>query len=143
GASLRWEDRGVEVRALSSAAPGRAGRAARAGRLRLPFLVPMRSLQRRTDGPVVVPGRVRGIARFAPVEITVPAEDPLVWLSGRHHGVVVSGARVLLRPARHHTGLFSTFRSPLRAAEPALSVPGDGVQCAFTPADRTLVSRAL
>ena len=148
GASLRWDDRAIDVRAE----PGRhAGRFRRLGSLaglsglRLPFLVPMRSLQRRTDGPVVVPGHVRGIARLAHVDLVVPDDDPLAWLAGRHRGLVVSGARVLLRPARRPTGLFSTFRAPLRAAEPALSIPGDGVQCAFTPAGRgrAPVTRAL
>src|SRR4051812_19847605 len=85
GASLRWEDRGVDIRALSAS----VGEGSRwAGRLRVPFLVPLRSLQRRTDGPVVVPGHARGIARFAPVVVAVADDDPLNWLAGSHRGLI-------------------------------------------------------
>ena len=68
--SLRWVERGVEVRGVPA-------------RWRLPVLVPVRALQRRTDGPVIVPGRLRGVARPARVEVEVGgADDPLAPLAG-------------------------------------------------------------
>src|SRR4051812_15917348 len=84
---LRWEERGIEI------AGGGHG-------WRLPALVPMRSLQRRADGPVVVPGRLRGRARIGAMEVTVPADDPAFWLAGRHRGIAVQGMRAVLKPAR-------------------------------------------
>lgn len=104
---LRWAERDIEVRA-------------RPGRVSLPFLVPVRSLQRRDDGPVVVPGRLRGRARLARVDVTAPDDDPLAALSGRHPGVSVAGMRLLVKPARHPVGLTSTLLAPLRAPAPAL-----------------------
>ena len=106
---LRWTERGIEV-------------AGRAGGLPLPVLVPVRSLQRRTDGPVVVPGRLRGRARLTRLDITVPADDNLAGLAGIHPGAHVAGMRFLVRPARQPVGLASTLRAPLRAPEPALSL---------------------
>src|SRR5947207_8235757 len=97
----------------------------------LPLVLPMRSLKRRADGPVVVPGRLRGVARLGTVDVAVPAGDPLVALAGYHHGVLMDGMRLLLRPARRPAGLVSTLRAPLRAAEPALTgAPGSGVAAA-------------
>lgn len=110
---LRWEDCGVEVRA----APWGP---------RLPVLVPARAVQRRGDGPVVVPRRLGGLLRPARVTVSVPAGVdglPPEWpaVAGRHRGAVVSAARLLMRPARHPSGLLSTFRAPLSAVEPGLS----------------------
>jgi hypothetical protein len=107
---LRWEERGFEVRG-------------RAGRLVLPFLVPLRSLQRRADGPVVVPGRVRGRVHPGRVLVDVPDDDELFRLAGHHQGMTLTGMRLLLRPARRPAGLVSTLRAPLRAAEPAMTLP--------------------
>src|SRR5439155_1679442 len=60
-----WEDRDIVVRGRPwGPAP--------------PLLVPMRALQRRGDGPVVVPGRLRGRAQLARVELEVPDGDALV-----------------------------------------------------------------
>lgn len=121
--SLWWDERGIEVR-------GRPGRSP------LPLLLPLRSLQRRADGPVVVPGRLRGVARLGTVDVTVPGGDPLVALAGHHRGAVMDGMRLLLRPARRPTGLVSSLRAPLRAAEPALTgAPGPGVAaaCPYEP----------
>ena len=44
---LRWVDRDITVRGVASRVP-------------LPFLLPLRAVQRRNDGPVVVPGRLQG-----------------------------------------------------------------------------------
>jgi hypothetical protein len=105
---LHWPDRGIIVR----------------GRGRgpvLPGLVPIRTLQRRADGPVVVPGRLRGRGRLTRVEVEVPAADPLGALAGKHLGVQVASMQCTIRPARHPVGFASTFRAPLQAPEPALA----------------------
>lgn len=107
---LRWSDRDVCVRGVP-------------GSLVLPFLVPMRALQRRGDGPVVVPGRVRGRARMATVTVYAPAEDQLSCLAGSHRGAHLAGMHFTVRPARRPVGFSSTLLAPLRAPEPALSVP--------------------
>ncbi len=92
----------------------------RCSRLRLPFLLPVRSLQRRGDGPVVVPGRLRGRASITSVHVAAHAGGDLGDLSGAHPGVHVAGMRFLVRPARHPFGFTSSLRAPLRAPEPAL-----------------------
>lgn len=102
---LRWEERGIVVR-------GEATRAV------LPALVPVRALQRRTDGPVVVPGRLRGLARVARVTVEAPADDDVAPLAGDHLGVVVAGMRFVVRPARHPAGVTTSLRAPLRAPDP-------------------------
>lgn len=108
---LRWEDRGVEMR-VHGVGP------------RFPAVVPTRSVQRRGDGPVVVPRRLAALLRFARTAVVVPVDDPLAWLAGPHPGALLSAARMLVRPARHPSGLLSSFRAPLRAAEPGLSYRG-------------------
>ena|SRR5438105_9059227 len=105
---LRWVERGLAVR-------GRARSAV------VPLVVPFRNLQRRADGPVVIPGRMRGRAHLGRVEIDIGEHDPLVWLAGRHRGAVVLGAHYVLHPARLPSGLASTLRAPLTAPEPAMS----------------------
>jgi hypothetical protein len=106
--SLRWVEREIEVRGVP-------------GRTRLPLLVPVRALQRRRDGPVVVPGRLRGLARLATVSVSAPRDDVLAALTGQHRGITVDSMRFLIRPARTPFGLASTLRAPLAAPEPALS----------------------
>ena len=108
--TLTWEDRDVVVRAMPS---GPA----------VPMIAPVHSLQRRADGLVVVGGRLRGRARSARVEITGPDTDRLAGLAGSHRGMVLSGMRMVVNPARRPAGLTATLRAPLRAAEPALSWP--------------------
>ena len=105
--TLRWAERGVTVRGIPT-------------RWRLPVLVPVRALQRRTDGPVVVPGRLRGLARLARVEVDVPAVDVLAPVVGTHRGCTVDGMRFVVRGARHPFGLTSSLRAPLAPPEPAL-----------------------
>ncbi|MGH9223221.1 MAG: acetoacetate decarboxylase family protein [Acidimicrobiales bacterium] len=112
--SLTWEERTVRVRAVPS---GPA----------MPVVLPMRALQRRADGMVVVPGRLRGRARVARVEVEAVEGDALAGLAGAHRGLLVAGLHLKVDPARHPMGLTATFRAPLRAPEPALSWgdPGD------------------
>jgi hypothetical protein len=111
---LRWVDRDVCVRGIPRPTP-------------LPMLLPMRALQRRGDGPVVVPARLRGRAHLARVHVYVPREDPLTGLAGEHRGLHLSGMRFVVKPARHPVGIVSTLLAPLRPVEPALScrTPGD------------------
>lgn len=109
--TLRWAERDLEV-------------TGRATRLRLPFLAPVRSLQRRGDGAVVVPGRLRGRGCLTSVSVTVPPGDELADLGGPHPGVHVAGMRFLVRPARQPIGFTSSLRAPLRAPEPALFLTG-------------------
>jgi hypothetical protein len=110
---LVWEERGIVVSAVAS-------------RRALPVLVPVRTLQRRSDGPVVVPGRLRGRARPARVMVKVPGGDELEGLDGDHRGAVVAGMRFVLHPARHPVGRTSSLRAPLRAPEPALWLGPNG-----------------
>ncbi len=106
---LRWEERSIVVRASPTGPP-------------LPVLCPLRSLQRRADGPVFTRGHFRGRGRVARLEIEVPAGDPLIGLAGRHRGLMISGLRLVMHPARRPTGLTATLRTPLVAPEPGLSL---------------------
>jgi hypothetical protein len=123
---VRWEDRGIVLRAATTGP-------------RLPFFVGMRSVQRRGDGPVLVPRRVAAVGQFARGEVEVTADDPLAWLGGAHGGIVLSAARLVLRPARHPLGLLSSFRAPLKSAEPGLSYRGS----AGSPARSSAAAEAL
>jgi hypothetical protein len=105
---LRWVERGMVVRGRPT------------GPL-LPLLIPFRNLQRRGDGPVVVPASVRGRGHLARIEVELGPNDPLVWLAGTHRGLVVDGLHFTLDPARLPAGLTSTLRAPLTAPEPAMS----------------------
>ncbi|MDP9070902.1 MAG: acetoacetate decarboxylase family protein [Actinomycetota bacterium] len=85
--SLRWDDRGLEVRGPTSG-------------LAVPVWAPVRALQRRDDGPVVVPGRLQGSARPGLVTVEVPADDALAPMGGTRAGAFVSGLRLVVEPAR-------------------------------------------
>lgn len=111
--TLRWDERKISVTAVAGGVP-------------LPTLVPLRAAQRRSDGLVTVGGRLRGLARLASVEISVPDDDPLAALAGRHHGAVVSGAHLVMSKARLHEKSRAAERAPRGAAEPALSCPHRG-----------------
>jgi hypothetical protein len=115
-----WLDGGLEVRASV------------VGRARVPLVMPARSLQRRHDGPVVLPRWLWGVARPARVDVEVglgslPAwmDDPSrswAWLAGPHAGLVVSSLRLAAAPARQPAGFLSSLRAPhAPSAEPALS----------------------
>ena len=110
---LRWEERDIVVRACPTGP-------------HLPVLLPLRALQRRADGLVSVRGHLRGRGRMAHLEVDVPAGDDLAGLAGRHVGVMVSGMRLVVNPARRPVGLAATLRAPLRAPEPALSLARQG-----------------
>ncbi|MDQ4069500.1 MAG: acetoacetate decarboxylase family protein [Actinomycetota bacterium] len=105
---LRWEERHIVVRASPVGPP-------------LPVLLPLRALQRRADGLVSVRGYAKGRGRIARVEVTAPDDDGLSALVGPHRGLLVSGMRLVVNPARRPVGLSATLRAPLRAPEPALS----------------------
>lgn len=107
---LAWEERDVLVGGLATGPS-------------LPMMAPVRSVQRRSDGLVVFGGHLRGQARRARVEIIAPGGDGLAGLAGTHLGMVVSGVRLVVNPARRPAGLAATLRAPLRAPEPALSLP--------------------
>lgn len=105
---VRWEERGLSVRA-DPVGP------------RLPAFVPLRSVQRRADGPIVVPRRVAALARLARCIVTVDEDDTdLLALAGPHPGAILSAARLVAQPARRPAGVFSSLRAPLGAAEPAM-----------------------
>jgi hypothetical protein len=111
--TLRWDEREITVKALSGGLP-------------LPTLVPLKAVQRRSDGLVSVSGRLRGLARLASLEISVPDDDPLAVLAGRRHGAVISGAHLVMSKARLHEKSPVAERAPRGAAEPALSCPPPG-----------------
>jgi hypothetical protein len=106
--SLRWEEGDVVVSGRTTGAP-------------LPFLVPLRAVQRRADGPVVVPASILGTARVGRVRVDVGDDSPLLDLGGLHPGAFVAGMRFNVDPARIPAGLTSTLRAPLTAPEPALT----------------------
>jgi acetoacetate decarboxylase len=108
-----WEEREIVVRGRPR------GPAA-------PLLMPVRALQRRGDGPVVVPARLRARVHLARVELDVPADDLLAPLAGPHPGVLLSNLGFVVHPARLPRGLTSTLLAPLRAPEPALVSPPGG-----------------
>ena len=116
---LRWDDRGIVVRGVAS-------------RFVVPVLVPVRALQRRTDGPVVVPGRLRGRASVGRVTVEVPDDDELAPLAGNHVGVVVQGMKFIVRPARHPAGLATSLRAPLQAPDPVGATRSDPVGAALS-----------
>jgi hypothetical protein len=106
--TLTWPERGIVVRGTPS-------------RLVAPVLVPLRTVQRREDGPVVVPGGLRGLAHAARLMIEIPDDDPLAFLAReRARGVHIAGLHLNVRPARHPRGWASSLRAPLRAPSPAL-----------------------
>ena len=127
---LVWPERGLTV-------------TGQVRRLALPFLVPLRSLQRRDDGPVLVGGSMRGLARRARVEVNVDDDDPLAWTVGPHPGLSVSSLRMLVRPARHPVGLISSLQAPSQAPEPALSSEVAAAQLSSLAGGRTRRGRRV
>jgi len=104
--TLRWTERDLEVRATIRPGAG-------------PFTKALRGLQRRSDGPVIVPARLTGWIRRARVTIDVEAGDGLEPLAGSRRGWVVSGRSLVLEPSRLPTGLLRTLMAPLAAPEAA------------------------
>lgn len=109
GAVVRWEEGEVELRC------------ARRSRIGVPMMLPMRSLQHRADGPVVVPERLWGRAHVARTAIAVAPGGPLAALAGTHLSLWMAGVRTVIRPARHPAGRLSSLPAPLRAPEPGWS----------------------
>src|SRR5690606_11458541 len=99
-------------------------------RVPLPMVMRVHALQRRSDGPVFVPGTGSGLARLASVEVDTKEDDALAPLAGRHGGVTVNGWHLRIQPARQPIGLLSSLRvAPLRAPVPQLwseSAPAEG-----------------
>lgn len=122
---LTWSSEGNE-RILRCAEPGIEVRGRPVGPA-FPALVPVRSVQRRSDGPVVLPRRFLALVRLSRTTVTVADSADghvaagLHGLAGAHPGAVMAGARILARPARHPAGLWSSLRAPLTAPEPALA----------------------
>ena len=141
---LVWDVDG-DVRSLRSESLGLTVRGVPVGPS-LPAVVPVRSVQRRSDGPVVVPRRFVALLRLARTEASfvegrasghgADVDRLLSSLVGSHPGAVMSGVRMLVRPARRPTGLWSSLRAPLTVPEPAMSVP-DARSRATTVASRT------
>ena len=106
-ADLTWIDRDQHMelrwgkRSLSMAADTR--------RVAMPMVIPARGLQRRTDGPVLVPGMARGLARLATTSVHTYPGDELAPIAGQHVGIVVKGLRYVVKPAQGPAGLFSTL----------------------------------
>lgn len=136
--SMVWEVDGA-ARVLRCAPLGLTVRGTPVGPA-LPAVVPVRSVQRRSDGPVVVPRRFVALVRLARTEVDWAAppdrvverlesgrgddvNELLSSLLGSHPGAVMSGVRIIARPARHPAGLWSSLRAPLTVPEPAMSVP--------------------
>lgn len=121
--AVRCEDPGLELR-------GHGGRV-----VGVPLVLPMRSLQRRADGPVVLPRRMFGLARPARTSVSV-GDDPLALalgapgtgLAGSHFGMLLSSVRMTALPARHPAGFWSSLRAPLQVAEPVMSTAADQLQ---------------
>lgn len=112
---LRCEEPGIELRGIP------VGPA-------VPAIVPVRSVQRRADGPVVLPRSFLALTRLARVVVSVDdgADGPWAAVAGPHPGAVMAGVRIVARPARHPTGFLSSLRAPLRVAEPAMALPALG-----------------
>jgi len=106
--TLGWSERDLEVRAEIRPGVG-------------PFTKAVRVLQRRGDGPVVVPARLTGWIRRARVTIDVQTGDGLEPLAGSRRGWVISGRTLVLEPSRRPSGRLRTLLAPLAAPE---TVPG-------------------
>lgn len=144
--TLSWEVDGSGVRRLTWLERGLVVSGA-PSRIRVPAWVPVRGVQRRSDGVVLVPRRVRGWLSPSVVDVAVAAgecdNDPLAWLAGRHLGAVVPGMRMVVEPARHPAGMLSSLRAPARAPGPGLTASVAPDRKAPTPASaRVVVPRA-
>lgn len=81
---------------------------------------PLRLLQRRTDGLVVIGGSLRGRVRRADVDV-VAADGPFAPLAGAHRGVWIGGLETVVARARRPVALAFSQRAPGTAPEPALA----------------------
>ncbi len=106
--SLWWEERDIHVHAELR-------------RTRSPFALTIRGIQRRADGPVLVPTKASGWLRRARIRVSAPADDPLAELAGERRGWLLAGRQVVLSPARHPSGLLGSLLAPVRAPEAGLT----------------------
>jgi hypothetical protein len=97
--SMAWDERGVLLRGVPWGPS-------------VPAMVPVRSVQRGSDGPVIVPRRFSARMRLAACHAEVPADDALAWVTGRHPGAVMAGMRIAAHPARRPAGLLSSIARP-------------------------------
>lgn len=104
GHTISWEERDIVVRASFS-------------RRATPLVVPFRAIQRREDGPVIVPGRLRGRGRSGHAVFT-GAGAAGRGLAGSHRAVHIAGLRLVLDPARSPLGLLRTLLAPAPGVEP-------------------------
>ena len=121
---LAWEGREIVIR-------GRPRRGF------FPAPVPLRALQRRADGPVLVPRLLFAANHPAHVDITVPDDDELAWLAGGHKGALMAGMHVVTRPAGSRTAALRSIRAPGWVPEPALlgyAPPGTANPVQWRPA---------
>jgi hypothetical protein len=107
GAEIEWEERGLVVRAEF-------------GHRRLPLTLPVRAVQLRADAPVLVRGRLHGLARRARVTIEVSGDDPLAGLAGQRIGAHIGGLEMVLRTAIQPVRLFARLRAVERGVEPGI-----------------------
>lgn len=126
--SLSWQGDGAE-RVMRSHDIGLEVRGIPVGPS-LPAVVPIRSVQRRVDGPVVLPRRFLALVRLSKTVVTLdadgghPVDQPagaevFSAVAGAHPGAVMSGVRIVARPARQPAGLWSSLRAPAQAPDPA------------------------
>ena len=108
---IRWEEQELSFNAFASRKP-------------LPFVLPVRSAQIRSDGPVVVPEWSRGIAHRSRISISAAEQSPGAFLHGEHKGFCISGLHIRRSPARVPFGLFSSLRAPMRNPEPGVAGMG-------------------
>lgn len=106
GRRVVWQERDL---VLSVTARGRS----------FPAYAPVRAVQRRADGAVVIPRRVRARVRLADAFVETRDGDDLADLVGPHRGALLSAARFVVRPARRPAGILSSLRAPLAGPEPA------------------------
>ncbi|MCU1352985.1 MAG: hypothetical protein JWM05_2194 [Acidimicrobiales bacterium] len=104
---LVWEERDLIIGATGVGPP-------------LPVIVPLRSVLRREDGPVVVRARLLARGRVARPTLQVPADDELAPLAGHHAGMLLQGVSQLVREARQPVGLLATLLAPAQVGEAAL-----------------------
>ena len=105
--NLYWDEREIHVAADVRGRP-------------MPFTLPLRMLQRRSDGPVTIPTRLKALVRFTKVECSLPLDDPLAAMNGRHLGLTLANLVVRRAPARRRRGM-GGLRAPARAPEPGLA----------------------
>jgi len=106
--TLTWAERGLTLRARPIGPP-------------LPTLVPFRSIQVGSGGPLSATARLRGRGRLARVEVDMGANDPLAWTNGGHVGIIVSSARFVMGEACPATTPRALRARTRPAPEPALA----------------------